>query len=187
MTEECRILEYTTQFISHRKHLTSRRLVSSGMLCRVALVKTDVSENLRASFIRMTRIGELGTTLVVTNNRRTLAFLRSMRRLLVTASVPSSPILVTLMKEPLRSSETSVITRATRRNIPVDTILQEVISFTTCRWALGLRNIFWEGRGGRRPGRNPDHSHTYGGYAKSERSYQSLAFELKRCALGVKL
>jgi hypothetical protein len=45
---------------------------SSGMLLRVALVRTDVSEELSASFIRMTRIGELGTTLAVTSNRRTL-------------------------------------------------------------------------------------------------------------------
>jgi hypothetical protein len=68
-------------------------MVSSGMLRRVALVRTDVSEELSASFIR------------------------------VTASVvPSSPIPVTLMKEPLSSSETSVLTRATRRNVPEDDI-----------------------------------------------------------------
>jgi hypothetical protein len=42
------------------------------MLRRVALVRTDVSEELSASFIRETRIGELGTTLAVTSNRRTL-------------------------------------------------------------------------------------------------------------------
>jgi hypothetical protein len=74
---------------------------------RVALVRTDVSEELSASFIRVTRIDDLGTTLAVT-----------MRGLLVTASVvPRSPILVPLMKEALLFSATSVLTRATRRNI----------------------------------------------------------------------
>jgi hypothetical protein len=64
-----------------------RRIVSSGMLRRVAPVRTDVSEELSASFSRMARIGDLGTTLAVTSNRRT------------------------------------VLTRATRRNIPEDDIL----------------------------------------------------------------
>jgi hypothetical protein len=85
------------------------------MLRRVAIVRTDISEERSASFIRVTRIGEIGTTLAVTSNQD-LVFLRSLRRLLVTANVvPSSPILVTLIKEEPGSSETSVLTRATRR------------------------------------------------------------------------
>jgi hypothetical protein len=87
--------------------------MSSGILRRVALVRTDVSEELSASIISVTRIGELGTTL-----------LRNVRRFLVTANVvPSAPILFTLMIEALSSSETSVVTTATRRNIPKDAIL----------------------------------------------------------------
>jgi hypothetical protein len=90
-------------------------MMSYGMLRRVALVKTAVSEEPGASFIMVTRIGELGTTQAATRNRCTL---RSVRQLLVAACVvPSSQILVTLMKEAPGSSETSVLTRATRRNI----------------------------------------------------------------------
>jgi heme O synthase-like polyprenyltransferase len=83
-------------------------MASFGMLRRVALVRTDVSEELSASIISVRRICELGTTLAVTS-----------ARLLLVASnvVPSSPILVTLMMEALRYSKTSVLTRSTRRNI----------------------------------------------------------------------
>jgi hypothetical protein len=42
-------------------------MVSSGILRRVALVRTNVSEEPSASFIRVTKIGELGTTLVATS------------------------------------------------------------------------------------------------------------------------
>jgi hypothetical protein len=44
-------------------------MASSGMLRHVALVRTDILEELSASFIRVTRIGELETTLAVTGNR----------------------------------------------------------------------------------------------------------------------
>jgi hypothetical protein len=89
------------------------------MLRRVALVRTDVSEELSAPIIRVTTIGELTTTLAVTSNRRTL---RCVRQLLDTVNVPSSLILVTLMMEALSNSETSFLIRATRRNIPEDVI-----------------------------------------------------------------
>jgi hypothetical protein len=92
-------------------------MASSGMLRHVALVRTDVSEELSSSFIRVTRIGELETRLAVTSNRN------SARRLLVTASVvPSLAFLVTPKKEALSSFETSVLTRVTRRNIPEDEV-----------------------------------------------------------------
>jgi hypothetical protein len=57
-------------------------------------------------------------------NRR--VFLCSVRRLLFTANIPCSLILVALMMEAIRFSETSVLTRVTRRNISEDGILHSL-------------------------------------------------------------
>jgi hypothetical protein len=92
-------------------------MVSSGMLCRLAFVRADVSEEPSASFT-----------------------LRSLRRLLVAASVvPISPILITLVKKAPGSSETTVLIKATRRNIPEDTILLFLPFFL---WVLLI--VFWD-------------------------------------------
>jgi hypothetical protein len=83
---------------------------SSGMLRRVPLVRTEVSEERIGSIIR--------------------AGACSVLRLLVTANVvPRSPILITLMNEALSSSETSVPTRATHRNMSEDAIFQVFEAF----------------------------------------------------------
>jgi hypothetical protein len=49
-----------------------RRMASSGMLRRVALVKTVVSEELSASIIKAIGIGNLGAMLGIISNRRKL-------------------------------------------------------------------------------------------------------------------
>jgi hypothetical protein len=75
------------------------------MLCRVALVTTDVSEERIASNIKVTRIGELGTRLTETNNVH--------RWLVITNVLPSLPIFVNPMLVAIHSSETPVLTTDT--------------------------------------------------------------------------
>jgi hypothetical protein len=77
-------------------------MASSRIVRRVALIRADVSKEGSASFIRVTTIGELGM-LIATNKLASVAS---------DSVVRSSPILVTLMREALSSSEKSVLTIA---------------------------------------------------------------------------
>jgi hypothetical protein len=79
---------------------------SSGMLRLVALVRTNVSEELSACFIRVTIIGELGTTLAVTSNRRTLrrnTLLPKLRASLCSLAVYNPPYYPLSSHSPLHS------------------------------------------------------------------------------------
>jgi hypothetical protein len=95
---------------------------SAGMLRRVSLVITDLSEEHSASVIRVT-VGELGKNLRSRNvpssailDTLMMETLRSSKACVLTTAT-RSPILVTLMMEALHSSKTSVLTIAAGRNI----------------------------------------------------------------------
>jgi hypothetical protein len=82
----------------------------SGMLCRAALITTDISEERIASIIRIKRISKLETTLAITSN-------------LLLRIVPSLLILFIMIMDAILSSETSVLARVTWPHIPEDGIL----------------------------------------------------------------
>jgi hypothetical protein len=79
---------------------------SSGMLRRVALVTTDISEERIASIFRENKNRQAKTSVSSNKQPKHIIFLRSV-----------------LMMEGIRSSETSVLTRVTQRNIPEGGIL----------------------------------------------------------------
>jgi hypothetical protein len=71
-TEEREIDEKLREEFQEREiSRTQRRMASSGMLRRVFLVRTAVSEEHSSSFIRVTRSGELGTTSVLRTSQET--------------------------------------------------------------------------------------------------------------------
>jgi hypothetical protein len=96
------------------------------MTRHVAPVRTDVSEERIASIISVVRIGELGRTLAVTTYLLPTLFLTRSNKLVTAKVVPRSLIFFTLMIGAIRSSETSVLTRTTRRHVP------EVEFFNDC-------------------------------------------------------
>jgi hypothetical protein len=113
------------------------KIVKNAVFCDVVLVRSDISEERIASVISVTTIDELGITFAH------IVYLRSIIWLLVTANVvPSSPILVTLMMEAIRFSETSILTRATRTNILEDNVLHVRFEVFT---AVTMKNgVFWD-------------------------------------------
>jgi hypothetical protein len=112
------------------------------MLRRVVLVRTDIAEERSASIIRVARMCELGPTLAVTSNWRMLGrntaknrrnrnnVTRNQQRMHTTKK--NIVFHVTVIMEARRSTETSVLTRATRGNIPEDGIFTFLSWFTSC-------------------------------------------------------
>jgi hypothetical protein len=95
---------------------------SSEVLCHVAVVRTSVSKERSASIIRVTRIGELGTTLAVTVN-----------------VVPSSPILITLVVEAIRSSESLFLQE------PHGVTTQKTPFFTGILFPIAKSSLYYAG------------------------------------------
>jgi hypothetical protein len=68
-------------------------MASSGKLRCVALVITDDSEELSASFIRVTRIGELRTTLAITSKQHTACYQDNFTAFIVKLSINAHAVL----------------------------------------------------------------------------------------------
>jgi hypothetical protein len=118
--------------ISEEYSASSIRMTRIGELGMLAVTSNDACTNQKAHYAVFSTLPPLHPSSVhvllstLFSNTPSLRCSRSesVCRLLVTANVvPSSPILVTLMMEALRSSKTSILTRVTWHNIPEDNIL----------------------------------------------------------------
>jgi hypothetical protein len=72
------------------------------MLCRVARIRTDVSEESIASIIRVTRIGELGTLAVIRNN---------------SSPISVTPVVVLTIAHAVTSQKTAILHSRRRENL----------------------------------------------------------------------
>jgi hypothetical protein len=100
--EPCPRLSFCVWLTGTFRAQSTTKMVSSWMLRRVALARTDVSEELSASIIRVSRIAELGTTLAATRNRRT-------PRRTTRCNIPEDTILHSHRRENLKSYRSTTV------------------------------------------------------------------------------
>jgi hypothetical protein len=113
------------------------------MLHCVALVKTDIPEERSASIIRVTRIGEPGTTLAVTSNQCTLQR-KSVLTRATQHNIPEDGILHIQCRENLRSYKNRLIYDVPETNTYINMLLQTLRSNHIPLVSLHGKNVMLE-------------------------------------------